>query len=286
MTCTEKLQKWHLKGPACNRTIKSASQIKLKYLRNLRGARRDIKKKKEEKIVEQNKERSDFSDWYKRDVIEIERKIMENIANKKSVENHFYSVLSRYKKKSGLFLHLRYKTEYERREKGLDHDKEVLKPRFQAGTESIWRPQISTESNDDSCSSSLSDRSFQNEKIIIPLLKKQNYLEVEQCSNEWRALRVGTITASKVPSLLGFNGVKEFDNGWFAIKNRIYEHVLNPKRSKLPNFIRGKQQEQNAIRRGKKQENGDCIETIATCKTMDYYIIEYFTNISIINLPS
>ena len=49
MTFTEKLQKWHLKGPACNRTIKSASQIKLKYLRNLRGARRDIKKKKEEK---------------------------------------------------------------------------------------------------------------------------------------------------------------------------------------------------------------------------------------------
>ena len=40
-------QKWHLKGPACNRTIKSASQIKLKYLRNLIGARRDIKKKKE-----------------------------------------------------------------------------------------------------------------------------------------------------------------------------------------------------------------------------------------------
>ena len=61
------------------------------------------------------------------------------------------------------------------------------------------------------------------------------------------ALRVGTITASKVPSLLGFNGVKEFDNGWFAIKNRIDEHVLNPRRSKLPNFIRGKQQEQNAI---------------------------------------
>ena len=61
------------------------------------------------------------------------------------------------------------------------------------------------------------------------------------------ALRVGTITAIKVPSLLGFNGVKEFDNGWFAIKNRIDEHVLNPRRSKLPNFIRGKQQEQNAI---------------------------------------
>ena len=111
ITCTEKLQKWHLKGPACNRTVKSASQIKLKYLRNLRGARRDVKtKRKEKKNVEQNKERSDFSDWYRRDVIEIER-----------------------------------------------------------------RPQISTESKDDSCSSSSSDQSFQNEKIIIPLLKKQNY---------------------------------------------------------------------------------------------------------------
>ena len=76
-------------------------------------------------------------------------------------------------------------------------------------------------------------------------------MEVEQCSNEWRALRVGTITASKVPSLLGFNGVKEFDNGWFAIKNRIDEHVLNPRRSKLPNFIR--QQFQNDSKMGVSQ---------------------------------
>ena len=86
MTCTEKLQKWHLKGPA----VKSATQIKLKYLRNLRGARRGIKTiRQKKKTVEQNKEIRDVSDWYRRDVTEMERKIMENIAKKKPVENHF-----------------------------------------------------------------------------------------------------------------------------------------------------------------------------------------------------
>ena len=70
MTYTEKLQKWHLKGPECTRTVKSATEIKLKYLRNLRGARRDIKTVRQKKnTVEQNKEISDVSDWYRRDVI-------------------------------------------------------------------------------------------------------------------------------------------------------------------------------------------------------------------------
>ena len=75
MTYTEKLQKGHLKGPACTRTVKSATQIKLKYLRNLRGARRDIKTvRQKKKIVEQNKEISDVSDWYRHDVIGMEKK--------------------------------------------------------------------------------------------------------------------------------------------------------------------------------------------------------------------
>ena len=37
--------------------------------------------------------------------------------------------------------------------------------------------------------------------------------------------------------------MKEFDNAWFAIKNNIDETVMNPKRAKLPNFIRGKKEE-------------------------------------------
>jgi len=55
------------------------------------------------------------------------------------------------------------------------------------------------------------------------------------------------ITASKVPGLLGFRGMKEFDRSWFVIRNKLDENVLNPKRSKLPNFIRGKQEESNAL---------------------------------------
>ena len=43
--------------------------------------------------------------------------------------------------------------------------------------------------------------------------------------------------------------MKEFDNAWFAIKNNIDETVMNPRRAKLPNFVRGKQEENNAITR-------------------------------------
>ncbi|KAJ7348772.1 hypothetical protein OS493_039131 [Desmophyllum pertusum] len=71
--------------------------------------------------------------------------------------------------------------------------------------------------------------------------------QLTSVSEDWRALRVGVTTASKAPALLGFCGIKEFDNAWFAIKNKIDESVLNPKRAKLPNFIRGKHEETNAI---------------------------------------
>lgn len=79
------------------------------------------------------------------------------------------------------------------------------------------------------------------------LLKRVYYVPVDQCTNDWRALRVGIITASKVPALLGFCGMKEYDGAWFAIWNNIDESILNPKRSRLPNFIRGKQEERNAL---------------------------------------
>lgn len=77
----------------------------------------------------------------------------------------------------------------------------------------------------------------------MPLLKKNNYAPVDQCSKNWKAIRIGVITASKTPALLGFCGLKEFDNAWFAITNKIDESKLNPKRAELPNFIRGKQVE-------------------------------------------
>ena len=81
------------------------------------------------------------------------------------------------------------------------------------------------------------------------LSKRVNYVPVDQCTNDWRALRVGIITASKVPALLGFCGMKEYDSAWFAIWNNIDESILKPKRSRLPNFIRGKQEESNALQK-------------------------------------
>ena len=55
MTCTEKLQKWHAKGSTANQ--KAASQVKLKYLRNLLGARRDIAVEAKKKGAAQCKSR-------------------------------------------------------------------------------------------------------------------------------------------------------------------------------------------------------------------------------------
>ena len=63
MSCTEKLQKWHKKATSVNK--RAATQIRFKYLRNLLGARRDIKKVKAKKKVQKpNNDTSDYSDWY------------------------------------------------------------------------------------------------------------------------------------------------------------------------------------------------------------------------------
>lgn len=49
-----------------------------------------------------------------------------------------------------------------------------------------------------------------------------NYVDV-QGSKEWFNSRVGIITASKIPALLGLCGHKEFDSSWFCIHNKLDE---------------------------------------------------------------
>ena len=50
-----------------------------------------------------------------------------------------------------------------------------------------------------------------------------NYVDVIQGSKEWFTSRVGIITASKIPALLGLCGHKEFDSSWFCIHNKLDE---------------------------------------------------------------
>ena len=250
MSCTERLQKWHAKGSTANQKV--ASQIKLKYLRNLRGARADIKRVRQKKKVQVSSSAEyDYSDWYRRDVSKIEEEVKVKVGQLKPVEDHVYSVLSKYKKQSPLFLHLRYKKEYQEKAAGKEYNEEVLKPRFQNNAEAIWRPQkpIEYHQRSNSVTATCASESQDCHQEMTSLLQRSNYVPVDQCTLEWRALRVGVITASKAPALLGFCGVKEFDNAWFAIKNNIDETVMNPKRAKLPNFIRGKKEEKNAITR-------------------------------------
>ena len=72
-----------------------------------------------------------------------------------------------------------------------------------------------------------------------------NYVKVDQGSSGWHSLRVGVISASKLPYLLGFHGQKEFIRSWFFIQNNIDESLAAPK--KIMNFARGHQFEGKEI---------------------------------------
>ena len=102
-SCTEKLQKWHKKGTSV--TKRTATKIKLKYLRNLRVARRDIKKvRATKKVLKPSDGTSDYNDWCERDVLEMAGKVKAKLDMiKPSVESHFFSVLSKHKKSRACF---------------------------------------------------------------------------------------------------------------------------------------------------------------------------------------
>ena len=75
---------------------------------------------------------------------------------------------------------------------------------------------------------------------------KANYVPVKQGSKQWHASRIGIITASKIPYLLGFHGQKEFEHAWFCIHNNVDESKAAPKRFK--NFSRGTQFGERAVK--------------------------------------
>ena len=80
----------------------------------------------------------------------------------------------------------------------------MLKPRFEESTEAVWRPK--RDAPESNTVSTKVDQSVTKQEPS--LLQRSNYVPVDQCTEDWRALRVGKITASKVPALLGFCGIK------------------------------------------------------------------------------
>ena len=79
-------------------------------------------------------------------------------------------------------------------------------------------------------------------KEVKPSSRNKQYLHVAQGTSEWRATRVGVITACK---LLGFNGTKSYDSSWFCIHNKVDESICRPK--KFKNFQRGNSYEKEAL---------------------------------------
>ena len=149
----------------------------------------------------------DYSGWYCGDVSKIQEAVEEKAEklHVKPVVINFYSVLCKYKKESLLFLHLRSKTEYQNKEVGRVYNEEVLKPTLKSNAEAVWRPQRLIESHQRIssvtafCKSEIQD----SQKEPTSLLQKRNYVPVDQCTLEWRALRVGVIIGSKASVLLG-----------------------------------------------------------------------------------
>ena len=60
----------------------------------------------------------------------------------------------------------------------------------------------------------------------------------KQGSNEWYKQRVGNITSSKLPTLIGLSGKNQFHKAWECIRNKVPEEsksFLNFKRGKSMN---------------------------------------------------
>ena len=76
-------------------------------------------------------------------------------------------------------------------------------------------------------------------------MRNNQDIDVAQGSPEWLAVHIGVITASKLPSLLGFCENKEFDSSRFCIHNKVDECICRP--NKFKNFQRGNSYEKEAI---------------------------------------
>jgi len=263
---------------------KIASHIRLKYFRNVRSARKDIFHKRSKKKIGQNSSSGtlnniDKSDWYTRDVENIDSQVQDRLHRiNVNISNHFMKCLKKYKIQSGLSQHLAYKNAYLCRIIQKEHDyaqrsvcynEALLKPKHTGKAQDIWHGALThttpmnPRNNNNECffsSAKAKDlltllNSQSNDEILsvklpkcdekINIIDGNNYVDVAQGSREWFASRIGIITASKLPALLGLNGNKEFDAAWFCINNKLDENVYRPKHFK--NFERGKKFENAAL---------------------------------------
>ena len=140
------------------------------------------------------------------------------------------------------------------------YNEAVLTPKFKGKAEDIWHSvlqssdteavetvtdvsKINSESlfSTDKTKDLLSLLSQSSDNITVKLPKYENantigcsnHVDIVQGLPEWFTNRIGMITASKLPALLGMNGHKEFDTAWFCINNKLDESIYRPKRFKI-----------------------------------------------------
>ena len=193
-------------------------------------------------------------------------KIASNVS-REHLQLHFYKTLKKYNIRSGLSVQLYYNNSYWARTVFVNHgyckkgeenfDKDVLCPRFaspdshgdsQSNDDLATTPPL-TESTEDTLRVLMHEKQQDKISHLLGLLRNTketikvklphyskletcgfNYDPVQQGSEEWHSLRVGTVTASKFQRLLGFNGHKKFTQAWFCIHNKVDDRKVAPKK--------------------------------------------------------
>ena len=272
------------KGKEVKANLKAAAHIRLKYFRNAKSARH-VNQRTKKKVVargvsDENSDwlKRDISSMSSQ-VVDGLSKCRINLSN------HFLKTLEKFKiRHSGLYHHLSYKNAYLNRVIQNEHDYTKLNPpanleqnsKTPSECEDKWHSSLKANSNNfnqDNCTvgqptSECQEQTFCADKtqellelltnskdeiitVKVPQLKEvrlttsARYIDVQQGTSDWLNLRTGVITASKLPSLLGFHGNKEFDSSWFYILNKVDESKCKPKQYR--NFQRGNYYEKEAL---------------------------------------
>lgn len=284
LTVTQKMQTWHRKGKKSGVPTR-ASHIPLKSFRDTRSTRKPLKFSPEDNAVTCDIDRNtyykrDVDEMVSKIASNVSREHLQlhfyktlkkyNIRSGLSVQLHYNNS---YRARTVFIDHSYCKKAEE------NFDKDVLCPRFaspdshgdsQSNDDLATTPPL-TESTEETLQDDEHIRVLMHEKqqdeishllgllrdtkettikVKLPPYSKLepcgfNYAPVQQGSEEWHSLRVGTVTASKLPRLLGFNGHKEFTQAWFCIHNKVDERKVAPK--KFKNFSRGIEFEGRAI---------------------------------------
>ena len=270
LTCTQQIQKWH-------RRSKKGSSIPMMPLREIKISSARPKPS----FIEKVDVATVNSKTSKRDVMKMKEDIERSLKSMNmSFEAHCYNVMNTCEagKNTSLFGHLSYKYTTMAAECLADHDY-CVNTTYDIETITPQHGKLKCIQNN--IDRVVSDKIQKIDKVPLPVnnnaiseLHKnintqiseniteleinvanmcplnpsmyKNYVNVKQNSDEWHMLRQNKVTGSRLPSLIGLSGNKNFDIYWQIVLHGLKEEdMIN---TNFCNFIRGHKYEKEALK--------------------------------------